>query len=459
MTQIRPFRALRYNPERVALEDVLAPVYDIVAPEDREALWERHPNNAVRLELTRSAADEAAADYSDTARRLSDWCAEGVLLRDKSPACYALRQRFKTPSGAAHTRIGFFAALRLEDYASRVVRPHERTLEGPKSDRMKLLRALGANTSSIFVLYQDEQRESEALLAAALEAAPGARAVDTAGVENELAVISDPEQIAALKAFMKTRPVVIADGHHRYETALAYAQQQREQREQRARHAVGDGGDGAQNPGVQVSTAQGPDAQNPNAQGPDAPADFVLCYFSSAHPENNLLLPIHRLVREGRMPDDAALEALAARGWRRHRVALGGPEAWRVQPALDQHLAPCAPDVAFALEDGDGALWIFQKPAGEELAVDVIHRELLEEVFGLDQQALREGAVAFPKSTEQAARDLRAGRGIAALYLNALLAEDVFRVTEAGRVMPQKSTYFAPKLPTGLLFRTFEDDS
>lgn len=424
MTRIRPFRALRYNPERVSLSEVLAPVYDIVAPEDRAALWERSPFGAVRLELTRSAAEEATADYSETARRLAAWRADGVLLRDEAPACYALRQRFNTPDGAAHTRIGFFAALHLEDYSAGMVRPHERTMSGPKSDRMKLLRALGANTSSIFVLYQDELRESEALLKEVQAAAPTASAVDAAGVENELFVISRPEQIAALAAFMAPRPVVIADGHHRYETALAYAKAQR---------VLGE-------------------------QGPGAPGAFVLCYFSSAHPENNVLLPIHRLVREGSMPGEAAFTALATRGWRRRRVELGGGEAARVQPALDAHLAPCAPDIAFALEAGGGALWIFQKPAGEELAVEVIHRELFEEVFGLDRQALREGAVAFPKSAEQAARDLRAGRGIAAVYLNALSAEDVFRVTEAGRVMPPKSTYFAPKLPTGLLFRTFEDD-
>ena len=139
MTDVRPFRALRYDPHRVELAKVLAPVYDVVAPEDRPVYWERDPYNALRLELTKSVEEEAATDYAETAQRLAEWRGEGVLVRDAEPACYVLRQTFTAEGGRTLARTGFLAALRLEDYAKRIVRPHERTLAGPKADRLKIL--------------------------------------------------------------------------------------------------------------------------------------------------------------------------------------------------------------------------------------------------------------------------------------------------------------------------------
>ena len=162
MTDVRPFRALRYDPRRVELARVLAPVYDVVAPEERPLYWERDPYNALRLELTRSVEEEAATDYAETAARLAEWRREGVLVRDAEPALYVLRQTFTAPDGRALARTGFLAALRLEDYARRIVRPHERTLAGPKADRLKILRATRANLSSVFLLYEDRANELDA---------------------------------------------------------------------------------------------------------------------------------------------------------------------------------------------------------------------------------------------------------------------------------------------------------
>jgi len=148
MTDVRPFRALRYDPRRVELAKVLAPVYDVVAPEDRPLYWERDPYNALRLELTKSVEEEAATDYAEAAERLVEWRRAGVLVRDAEPALYVLRQTFTAEGGRTLARTGFLAALRLEDYAKRIVRPHERTLAGPKADRLKILRATRVNLSS-----------------------------------------------------------------------------------------------------------------------------------------------------------------------------------------------------------------------------------------------------------------------------------------------------------------------
>lgn len=422
MTDVRPFRALRYDPARVDLGRVIVPPYDVIADHERAAYWDSDPHNAIRLDLTRDAADEAATEYAEVRRTLAAWQREGALVRDPRPALYALRQRFQDPDGRTHARDGFFGALHLEDYERRIVRPHERTLSGPKADRLKLFRASAANLSSVFLVYEDAERELDRLLAAILDAGPAHVARDAGGVEHRLVAIDAPEPIAAIRAFLANRPVVIADGHHRYETALAYRDERR--------------------------------AAEPGA-GADAPFERTLAYFANAYSPGTLLLPIHRVVREAPAPDAAGFASRLS-GWTQERVALANVEA--LPAALAAHLAPLADRHAFAADDGSGTLRIFSRPrrAGDDLTIRVIHTEVLRGVFGLDDAAVRDGAVAFPKHAPEAARAVRAGRGTVALYLNPLAAEDVFRVTGAGEILPQKSTFFLPKLPTGLLFRLLD---
>jgi len=437
VTDVSAFRALRYDPARVDLNRVIAPPYDVVTPEERAFYWDRDPHGAVRLELTRDPGAEAAADYHDVADTIAAWRREGVLRLDDEPALYTLRQRFRGPDGEPRVREGFFAALRLEPYERRIVRPHERTLAGPKADRLKLLRATRANLSPIFLLYEDPQHALSELLTRSLDAGPAVAARDAGGVEHRLAALRDAAGIERVRSFLATRPVVIADGHHRYETALAY------QDECRAA-AAGAARDGA-----------------------SRPCDFVLAYFADAYAPGSLLLPIHRVVREVPAPDDATWKARLP-GWSERRIPCPDPE--QVAALLAEHLAPlAAAQQAFIADDGSGTLRRFARPrrsaasAGvvedAEIGTRVIHTEVLAGVFGLDDTAVREGAVAFPKQAVEAARDVRAGRGTVALYLNPLRPEDVFAVTAAGEVLPQKSTFFAPKLPTGLCFRLLEDGS
>ena len=418
MTAIRPFRALRYDPARVSLAQVLAPPYDVVAAQDRGMLYDRDPHNAVRLELTRDVADEAATDYAELRDTLARWRGDGVLVRDREPAIYPLRQPFEAEDGTRGTREGFFAELRLEDYARRIVRPHERTLAGPRADRLKVLRAARANLSPIFLLYADRGNA----LAGRFDdtfAAPIASAAIGAG-SLALARVDDERVIRDVCAFLAERPVVVADGHHRYETGLAY-------RDERRRAGDGDGAH-----------------------------DWILAYFANAYAPGSLLLPIHRLILKGAPPTDAAWRERLS-GWQRRDVRIDAAGA--IPALLREHLEPLAGLHAFAADDASGTLRLFWRPRASpvELTVRVIHREVIEGVFGLDEAAVASGAIAYPKSAAQTARDLREGRGAVALYLNALTAEDVFRVTEAGEVMPQKSTFFHPKLPTGLVFRVLDD--
>jgi uncharacterized protein (DUF1015 family) len=422
VSDVRPFRALRYDPARVDLARVLAPPYDVIAAAERPLLYERDPHNAVRLELVRDVRDEASTDYAQIRDTLASWRRERILVQDPHPAFYALRQRFKAPGGEAHERLAFFGLVRCEDYASRIVRPHERTLAGPKQDRLKILRATQANLSSVFLLYEDRDDALPALVGDVLDSEPLALVQDASGASHTLARIDAPERIAALRGHLASRPLVIADGHHRYETALAYRDERR--------------------------------AREPSA-GPEAPFEFILACFANAYAPGSLLLPIHRLVRRGPPPDDAAWAARLP-GWSRREVPLPGPQA--VAELLEQELGPLRGSHAFAADDASGKLRIFwrARASADELGVRVIHREVIEGVFALDEEAVSQGAIDYPKDAVQTARDLREGAGAVALYLNPLRAEDVFRVTEAGEVLPQKSTFFTPKLPTGLVFRLLE---
>jgi uncharacterized protein (DUF1015 family) len=417
MTTVRPFRALRYDPARVDLSRVLAPPYDVIAADERHHLYDRDPHNAVRLELTRNVADEATTDYTAVRETLDSWRESGVLTLDDAPALYGLRQPFVAPDGSRGTREGFFGLLRLEDYERRIVRPHERTLAGPKADRLKVLRAARSNLSPVFLLYEDREDRLPRHLAPAF-GAPIARASDATG-EMQLSRIGDPEVTAAVAEFMADRPVVIADGHHRYETALAYR-----------------------------------DACRIHS-GDDGPHEWILAYFANAYAPGSLLLPIHRLILKGAPPTENAWRE-RLHGWEQRRVEVEGADA--IPKILRAELEPLADRHAFAADDASGQLRIFSRPrtAEDDLTVRIIHREVIDGVFGLDEEAVREGAIAYPKSAGQTARDLRAGHGSVALYLNALTPQDVFRVTAAGEVLPQKSTFFHPKLPTGLVFRLLE---
>jgi uncharacterized protein (DUF1015 family) len=429
MTDVRPFRALRYDPTRVDLDRVIAPPYDVISPEERAFYWDRDPHGSVRLELLRDPDAEAAADYHEAAESLAGWRREGVLRLDPEPALYALRQRFAGPDGETRIREGVFALLHLEDYERRIVRPHERTLAGPKADRLKLLRATRANLSAIFLLYEDPRRELSQLLTARLDAGPAVTAHDPAGVEHRLAPVREPDAIAAVRSFLADRAVVIADGHHRYETALAYRDECR---------AAG--------------------------AGPEAPSEWVMVYLTDAHAPGSLLLPIHRVLHGqgragGRGADDATWQA-GLPGWSEKRIPCPAPEA--IGAALAEHLAPLAKKChAFAADDGSGWLRVFSRARRDPNAIDtgVLHAEVLRGVFGVDDAAVRAGAVGFAKTPLEAALDVRAGRGAVALYLNPLRPDDVFRVTAAGELMPQKSTFYHPKLPTGLCFRLLDEEA
>jgi uncharacterized protein (DUF1015 family) len=395
---VRPFRALRYDEAHAGpLGRLVAPPYDVIGPEQRAALMARSAHNAVRLELPEVAYDKVAG-------LIAQWTAEGVLRRAEEPELIAWTQTFAA-EGRTYERRTLLAAVGLEPYASRVVRPHERTHAGPREDRLRLLRATRTQLSPVFGLYPDA--EGAAWRAAGVAGPPDAELTDDEGTVHRTWQLRDPGVHEAVGRALADRWILIADGHHRYETALAYRDE--------VRAAGGEAG----------------------------PHDLVLMGLTALEDPGLVVLPTHRVLK--RWPEGAAAH-LEARG-----VA-----------GLDELLAALAaapPDrLAFGLvRPGWSALVVGPprddpSPAGRVESA-MIERLVLIPSLGADQVALaHEGVLEYTQDAEKAWDMVRTYRAEAALLLRPARVEEVAAVAEAGETMPQKSTYFFPKLLTGVAF-------
>ena len=218
MAEIQPLRALHYDPSTTGgLQDVVAPPYDVIDTEQRAELAQRSPYNVVRIDLPEGGADR----YDNAAALLGQWRSSGVIIEDDGPALWTLEQDYTGPDGRRRTRKGFFARVRVEEYGPGRIRPHERTHPGPKEDRLRLTRATAANLSPIFSLYSDPRNEVRGALESHAE--PWAQTTDDDGTVNRLARVSDARVIETVAAALRDTELLIADGHHRYETARVYA--------------------------------------------------------------------------------------------------------------------------------------------------------------------------------------------------------------------------------------------
>lgn len=427
MPQLRPFRALRYAPEAGDAGDLLAPPFDVIGPEEAAELRARHPCNAVRLVLPEEGGAESAAGegeapgrYERAARRLREWRDRDVLVRDPEPAVYLYRQRFRDRDGAERTRSALIAALRLVPLTSGDILPHEETHTGPKSDRMALTEATGAQLSPVFLVARDaggrlHSLVSDALTGPAAEVLAG-RTPD--GIGHELRRLPAGGLAGEILEAAGSEPLLIADGHHRYETALAFSR--------RSSSPAGAGWMLAcvvsgQDPGLRI-----------------LPTHRTLSGPPSGRTWGELL--DERFVRrelpvEGRAePADAAAEA-ARRGGAFMAVL---PPAWGIRPRPE------------AVEEA--------AMAGVEarLAPVVLDRLLLRAAYGFGpDHAAEAGILSYHRDAGHAAS--AAGPEGAAFLLPPLSLEAVWEVCAAVGRLPPKSTYFWPKMPSGLLFRPLAD--
>ncbi len=440
MPQIRPFRALRYAPDVVSdLSRVIAPPYDVVSAEQRRRLVERDPRNVIRVELPiEEQGDQPDDRYRRAARLLGEWRTTGVLHRDPRPALYVYEQTYTVPGTIVErTSRGFFARLRLEPFGpGSTVLPHERTLSGPKEDRYKLLRATGVNISPVVGLYSDPAGRAAQIVAEVTEGAPVSDVVDDDGVRHRLWQLVDDGtpagSVAELVRILGGTTVTIADGHHRYETAIRYRDERRMPR-----------------------------------SGEEDPAfDFLLMLLLETTSGSLTVLPTHRVVRG--LGDEGVAQVAAELG-SLFDMQTGVPaeELRRVFGAAGL-AAGGAGRFGLWTRTG-GALLTARREAFETILpvggaalrrLDVsLLASALDKLFRIDATALAGGErVSYTKSAEEAVGwvDARVDGADMAFLLEPTPVPDIAAVAQDGDVMPQKSTYFYPKALTGLVVNPLE---
>lgn len=433
MPQIEAFRALRYDLGQVgSLSDVVAPPYDVIGPELQEQLYKRHPANCIRLILNREEPGDDAQNnrYSRAARFLKNWRHEGVLFSEPDPAVYVYHTRFDY-AGSTYSRRGFMARIRLERFGEGKIYPHEETMAGPKQDRLLLTRACKANLSQVFGLYPDPQSESQELLEAAIGGKTPIEATDHLGVIHRIWPVTDAETISRLAGMMGSKPIFIADGHHRYETACNY------------RDELG---------------ASGPLPAN-------HPANCVLMMCVGMSDPGMIVLPTHRLFRG--LPKMSSSDLIAKLGdsfttriagegtdlaqtvW--EEIEYGGEqgtlglytsadERWVVATITDEGRARMAERASDHSEAWQG------------LGVAILHRLVIDHLLT---------AKDLPKPryvhlVDEVVEGLESGEfPVAALVMPARV-DHVREISEHRERMPAKSTYFYPKLLSGLVFNPLE---
>lgn len=408
MARVFPFRPYRYSPAAGPLESLLTQPYDKITPEMQARYLELNPYNVVRIELgPRFAADHAADNvYTRAAAHLRDWIERGLLVREPEPALFACSQEFDDPEGGGRfVRTGFTGLGALEDYGSGVIFGHEQTLSGPKQDRLELLEHTRAVCGPLFMLYPDPEGRVEAELAEALAQPPLAEVRDEYGVVHRLWRIAAPDRIAAIQELMSDKKLLIADGHHRYETALAFWK------------------------------------RRPELPG----ADKTLMTFVNLHSPGLKILATHRLLRGLAEMDPAALlSRLRERFEVRELESEAGLRAQWSEPAPGK--ARIGLKVA-----GLKPLYLLEAERGGRLTLEILHRDVIAGVLGIGEAAVREQRhLLYVRGLEAALGAVGRGEAQLAFLLEPVAIEDVARVAFSGGLMPQKSTDFYPKLLSGM---------
>ena len=423
MAKIYPFRGWRYNREKVGdLAAVVTQPYDKITPTMQERYYERSPYNFVRLILGKRFPEGTEANnvYTRAREELLQWVRAGILIEDRAPAIYVYVQRYRVPpDGPVKMRKGFLALGQLEDFGRGVVFPHERTLRGPKEDRLRLLRTVRAHLEPIFMLYDDPTFEIHAVLDRYIAEPPEVEVTDEYGVAHRLWPVYAREAIEAIQRLMAPRPLVIADGHHRYETALIYRD------EQRARAG-------------RVDEQQ--------------PYERMLMAMFNLRDEGLTILPTHRLISgveafdPGRFLDFVArhfevtgllLEDFSAEALARVRARLAEEGKWRITFGLMLAGSATFYLLGFRPTTETEAYCEGMTPLERTLDTAVLHRVLIERGLGMSEEAIQsERHIAYVREFEEGVRAVWEGRAQLGFFLNPTRVEQVYEMALSGRLMP-----------------------
>jgi uncharacterized protein (DUF1015 family) len=447
VAQVHPFRAYRYNPAKADFARVLTQPYDKITPAMQDEYYAADAHNLIAIEKGRGLPQDSAVNnvYTRAAASLNAWIADGVLVPDLAACFYAYSQEYSVPGTAEkRTRAGFIGLCTLEDYDAGVVLRHERTLSGPKADRLELLRHTRALTGQLFMLYADPQRRIDTILEETAAAAPPVMEVrDEYGVAHRLWSISDPAAIAHIQRVMAQQKLVIADGHHRYETALNYRNERRAQA---------------------------------GSVLPDAPYERTMMTFFNTHSAGLTILPTHRIVSNlprfswehfrrsvsswfeiEELPYATDTERAAARARLLQRLRES-----RARRALGLSAGAATPTRAyFLLTLGEAADLAKLLPGDStpqrELDVVLLHNFIFEQALGITPQAVSaETHIGYEREAAAALDAVDRGAAQLAFLLKPVTVEQVMRIAMAGEVMPQKSTDFYPKLLSGITIYRLE---
>ena len=435
MAHIYPFRAWRYNPSAVRLEDVVTQPYDKITPAMQQAYYDRSPYNLVRIILGKPElfdGEGGESVYSRAARDFKSWQEQGVLAQEKSPAIFAYSQRFRLPgTEIVKERRGFIALGKVHDYADRMVFRHEQTLSKPKGDRLNLLKATHAHFGQIFMLYSDPAGSMDKILYDGAGPAD-TEVTDEYGVLHRLWKISDPAVINLLTTAMADKKLIIADGHHRYETALNYSKE----------HAP------ATPLKTEFSTSQLPQPAYPEAA--------VMMTFVNMDSDGLVILPTHRVVHSLPSFDPAQFVRAAEEFFTVETLPTGEASNYIDKLTAQQ-------GTAFVAVTRAGAFLLCAKPEPvaaaladlperqRQLDLSCLHSIVLDRLLGLDAEKVREQTnLRYLRDAGEAVDLVRRSEADVAFLTNPVSMEQLKEVAFAGDVMPQKSTDFFPKLLSGL---------
>lgn len=412
MAELIPFRGILYNVSKVSAENVLAPPYDLITPEYQEELYQRSPYNVVRIDFGKEQPGDNETDnkYTRAKRYLKEWIDEGIMLMSKTPSFYAY-EMFYSSGGEEKRLVGFLGLVGLEELGKGKIHPHEATYSKPKQDRLNLLRTCRANTSPIFSLYKSSDKKVSAILSRVTQSKPYLEAGDTAGATHRVWQIDGREEIETIKEELRNKDIFIADGHHRYETSLEF------QKEMRSKQQAPPGSE---------------------------PFDYVLMFLANMADRGITILPTHRLVKEIPENMDRRLSEYF--------------DIEPVQKDFDILKILSGRRYVFGFFQNRDDLWYLLRfkgnnlteihPALREVEVIILHELLLKKVFEGED-------IDYEMDAKKALDKVRSGKFRAAFFLNPTRVEDVEKAAFTSVRMPPKSTYFYPKLLTGVVINTF----
>ena len=416
-TTVIPFRGLRYNTAKVErIENVIAPPYDVIKSDEQIALEARHPANIIRLILSQPQDNDTDDEnqYTRAAGRMQQWISDGTFVRDATPRYYIYDQSFNAPDGKNYTRRALIALVKLEPFENRVVLPHEKTHAGPKADRLNLMRECHANLSPIFLLYADPAGDIEQIMESFTDKnQPQIDCPETFGSTHQLWCLDDTERNSEIQALFSRKPLLIADGHHRYETALAFRDEM--------------------------------------SQSPSNGYDYMMVNLVRMESPGLAVLAIHRLLSNLKADQIAQAIAKLIEVFEVHEIDTQG----NLMAKLDTMRGKSAA-VGMYTADDIYRLLIPHSTTPNHLDVTLVQEIIIKNLFQIDTLAEH---ISYTAYTDDAIAHVKEGADRVALLMNPTPVEQVLDVAMAGSTMPQKSTYFYPKMATGFVLNLLNESA